>query len=304
MQRSSVRIALFGTAGPLSLGALGVVASQHTVAAVIQPAQVRYGEGQARRVLGGLTRLIGWNRAGSLGALRQRHRFPVWEARSGADPDIASRLRGLQPDIICIAGYPWILPVETLTLAPLGAINVHAALLPRHRGPLPLFWIYYHNDRQTGVTIHRAVAEADAGDILGQSSFPLKRGFPVEHLNRLNGVRGAELLAGVLRDLATGRAAGRPQDEALATQAPRIRPGSSMIDFATWDVERVWHFMAGLFPRFQEPLLTDEGAPFQYRGVRGFVREADRHPSGTVLRGSCGYDLYCHGGRVQLTAGA
>jgi methionyl-tRNA formyltransferase len=228
----------------------------------------------------------------------------VWHARSGADPDIASQLRELRPDLMCIAGYPWILPIDLLTVPPLGTINLHPALLPRHRGLLPLFWIYYRDDRTTGVTVHRATAEADAGGILGQVSFPLERGFPVEELNRLNGRRAAEVLGPVLRNLAVGRAEARPQDDAVATAAPRVRPGTPMVAFESWDVERVWHFLAGLFPRFEEPLTGEDGAPIRYAAVRGYRREAHGRPPGTVGQAAGGYDLYCLGGSVHLAAGA
>jgi methionyl-tRNA formyltransferase len=299
-----LRVAFFGMTGPLSLGALGAIAAEHTVAAVVQPRVRRTEGGGVTRLVGGLARAIGLDRPGSLGALQRAYRFPIWEARSGADPEIADRLHALRPDLICIAGYPWILPPEFLTGPPLGAINLHAALLPRHRGPLPLFWIYYHDDRETGVTAHCATPEADAGPILGQASFPLERGFPVDQLNRLNGGHGADLLRGVLRDLAAGRAAPRPQDEALVTLAPRVRPGTAMVDFHGWDVERVWHFMAGLFPRFREPLTVEDGTPAHYRGVRGYWRESHRHPPGTVLPSAEGWNLYCLGGHIQLAARA
>ena len=300
---SRLRVAVFGMSGPLSVGALEAIAAGHTVAALVQPATGNGARQGARQFIGSIARLAGLSRPGSIGALRREHRFDVWPARVADDPEIAARLNTLQPDLICLAGYPWILPATMLARARLGAINLHAALLPRHRGPLPLFWVYYHDDRETGVTVHRAVAEADAGEILGQASFPLERGFPVEQLNRLNGQRGSELLARVLGDIAGGRSVGLPQDERLVTVAPRIRPGVAMVDFAGWDVERVWHFLAGLFPRFQEPLLTPEGAPVRYRGVRGYLREVHDHRPGTVLRFGGGYDLYCRGGRVHLTGG-
>jgi len=298
-----LRVAFFGMSGQVSVGALAAIASEHTVAAVIQPRARRREGGRVRRLLGGLARTVGLSRPRPLEALRSAHGFPVWEARSGTDPDIAERLHALQPDLICIAGYPWILTPEVLAGPSLGAVNLHAALLPRHRGPLPLFWIYYHDDRETGVTVHRAIAEADAGEILGQVSFSLQRGFPVDQLNSMNGTRGAQLLGVVLRDLAAGRTAPRPQDEALVTRAPMVRPGTAMIDFATWDVERVWHFTAGLFPRFMEPLTLHDGTPIRYGAVRGYLREPHEYQPGTVLRAPGGYDLYCHGGRVQLAAG-
>ena len=301
---SRLRVAFFGMSGPLSLGALGAIAAEHSVAAVVQPAIRRAGAGQVRSFLGGLARTVGLRRPGSLRELQRNYRFPIWAARGGADPEIATRLDDLRPDLVCIAGYPWILSQDLLAGAPLGAINLHPALLPRHRGLLPLFWIYYRDDRETGVTVHRATAEPDAGEILGQAPFALDRGLPVEQLNRRNGEQGAQLLGTVLRDIATGRASGRPQDESLVTHAPGVRPGTAMVDFTAWEVERVWHFLAGLYPRFQEPLVTADGRPVRYRGVRGYLREAHRHPAGSVIRASGGLDLYCNGGRVQLAVGA
>ena len=73
-----------------------------------------------------------------------------------------------------------------------------------------------------------------------------------------------------------------------------------MVDFATWDVERVWHFLAGLLPFFREPLSSSGGTSISYDGVRGYVRESHNQPSGTLVRSGKGYDLYCRGGRVQL----
>ncbi|TFH67016.1 MAG: hypothetical protein E4G90_00525 [Gemmatimonadales bacterium] len=298
-----LRIVFFGTAGPVSLGALREVAAGHTIAAVVQPRPELGSAGRARRLLGGVARALGVRLVPAFEILRRQRRFPAWEARSGRDAGIVARLQALRPDLLCIAGYPWILSAGTLTIAPLGAINVHAALLPRHRGPLPLFWIYYHNDRQTGVTVHRAIVEADAGDILGQVSFPLPRGLPVEELNRINGEYAARALGPVLRDLDAGRAVARPQDETLATLAPRIRPGTPMIEFASWDVERVWHFMAGLYPRFVEPLSLEDGVSVRYRGIHGYERTPHRLAPGTVRRVAGGADLYCLGGRVRLAVG-
>ena len=110
----------------------------------------------------------------------------MWEARAGDDPEIAAHVRTARPDVICIAGYPWLLRGEIIASPPALTLNVHAALLPRHRGPLPLFWIYHQDDRETGVTVHAVTDRADAGDIFDQERFPLPRGFPVEQLNRQN----------------------------------------------------------------------------------------------------------------------
>lgn len=296
-----MRVVFFGVDGVLSLHALTAIGAEHQVVGVVRAmSRARPPAGRARRLLGAAARALGFRRGGTLAGAARSYGAPLWEAQGGDDPVIAAEVRGAQPDVVCIVGYPWLLRGEILTHPPALTLNVHAALLPRHRGPLPLFWIYHHDDRNTGVTVHGVTDQADAGDILGQESFPLPRGFPVERLNRLNAERGARLLVQVLADVAAGRTSPRPQDEALATPAPRIRPGTRMIDFERWEVERVWHFCAGLFPRFVEPLTTDAGVALRYAGVLGYEERETTHSHGSVTPAPHGYDLHCLGGIVRL----
>ena len=83
---------------------------------------------------------------------------------------------------------------------------------------------------------------------------------------------GASLLRSAVEALAGGRAPRVAQDERAATYAPRVRPGTPMVRFDEWDVERVWHFLAGLSPRFREPLIDRAGHPASYQAVIGFER--------------------------------
>jgi len=299
-----VRLVFFGTDGPLSVHALRAIGPDHEVAGVVRATTKPVPHPRAptaRGLFGGVARALGWRRRASLPGLARSLHAPLWETRSGKDPEITARIAAVRPDLICIAGFPWLLGPEVLALPSAGALNAHAALLPRHRGPLPLFWIYYRDDRETGVTVHRVTEQADAGDILEQVTFPLPRGFPVEALNRLNAERGAALLRHTLTAVASGRAVARKQDERLATRAPMVRAGSRMIDFETWEVERVWHFLAGLYPRFMEPLTAEDGTPVGYSGVLGYERGARGAAPGSVTRARHGFDLHCRGGWVRLS---
>jgi hypothetical protein len=69
-----------------------------------------------------------------------------------------------------------------------------------------------------------------------------------------------------------------------------------MVDFAHWGAERVWHFLAGLYPRFREPLANG----VSYRGVRGFQLMPHDRASGHVERASRGWSLFCRDGIVEL----
>lgn len=291
--------------GPLSVHALRAIAPGHEVVGVVRAQRATTDAPRpatARGLVRRFGRALGWRRNATLAGLAQSLHAPLWETRTARDPGITARLTAAKPEIICIAGFPWLLGPEVLAIPPAGALNAHAALLPRHRGPLPLFWIYYHDDRETGVTVHQVDERADAGHILAQSSFRLPRGFPVEELNRLNAVLGATLLREALGDFASGRALAKPQDEARATLAPMVRPGVPMVDFDRWEVERVWHFCAGLHPRFLEPLTLGDGTSAAYRGVLDYQEGTEVEPPGTVTPARHGFDLHCRGGRVRLRA--
>ncbi|MBW3564839.1 MAG: hypothetical protein KY459_08945 [Acidobacteria bacterium] len=194
-------------------------------------------------------------------------------------------------EIVCIAGFPWLLPESALTVP---AINAHPSLLPRHRGPLPFFWIYHEDDRETGVTVHCVTPELDAGDIHARISFPLERGLPVDDLAVRVRAEGARLLVETLDAIARGSAETVPQDPVTVTQAPRVPDRSRTIDWETWPAERVWHFLHGLLPHYRE----DVGAT--YRRVSAFDEESHSKRPGSIDRDRDRFTLYCRDGRVFL----
>ena len=87
---------------------------------------------------------------------------------------VAPLLRGLQPDLTLCWGFPWKLPETALAAARLGSVNLHPALLPRHRGPVPLAWTLREGDASFGVTWHRMDTELDTGAILAQAAVPVE----------------------------------------------------------------------------------------------------------------------------------
>lgn len=287
-----MRVVLFGSGGTMPSEALQALGAEHSVVAVVRP------EGPSLRSrLGGLARSLGLRAADPFLVAARNHNIPVIKAHKGNDPSVALELQRLKPDLICIASFPWLLSEAIFSLPPLGAVNLHSSLLPRHRGPNPLFWTYYHDDRTTGVTAHVVTRTADAGDILGQRSFPLPRGLPLGKLHDETSRRGAELLLEVAAALERGTGPRTPQDPATATKAPRVRPGTRMVDFANWPTERVWHFLGGLYPHFREPL---PGAP--YRAVVGFEICQHQRAPGSVEAVHGGWRLYCLEGYVKLSA--
>lgn len=115
----------------------------------------------------------------------------------GTDVLIASRrdrlaplLAATKPDVLLSFFFPWRIPPEALAVAPLGAVNVHPSLLPRHRGPNPLGWTLRNREPELGMTLHRMDANFDTGPVLVQGSRPVRDEDSAEDV-----VRGALELA-------------------------------------------------------------------------------------------------------------
>ena len=292
-----LRIALFTAATGFGRRALQEVLSAHW--SVVALALFR----QERRGLRALLpRAAGMHSLSPLEHYAREQGIAVIHVTDSNGPAVAERLRSARPDLICVATFPRLIPREITGLAPLGAINVHPSLLPRHRGPLPLFWTYYGDDRTAGVTVHHLSDAFDSGDIILREGFPLPRGYCAATLSDDVARRGATLLRAAAHALVRDDAPRVAQDERAATYAPRIRSGAAMVRFDEWDVERVWHFLASLVPRFREPLTDSEGRVADYCRVTGFERGRSGTP-GTVERVIGGWKLHCRSGVVLLGSG-
>ena len=288
-----MRVTWFGSESTTSVVALRAVAARHSVVAVVCSAPP-----QRWRL-----RLAGWLAPRShrpLATLARDAAIPFYETRVKQDVTVGL-VAATRPDVIAVAGFHWLLPPAVFQLPALGAINLHPSLLPRHRGPWPLFWIYHSDDHETGVTVHRIDAGMDTGPIVLQERFTLPRGYDVTMLNRRNAERGGELLAAALDSMAAGIARLVQQDEARATQASAVPAGTSMIDFATWDVERVWHYLAGLVSRYREPLVDGRGRAIRYRAVTTWTRAPHGERPGSVGRAPGGWTVFARDGVVRLS---
>jgi methionyl-tRNA formyltransferase len=276
---------------------LQAVSQLHTIVALVKPASSQSLWGRSIRNL--LSRSgIGEQAAMAMWARHQG--VPLLEVASRIDPGLVERLKSLASDVICVSGFPWLLRPEILSSARMAAFNVHTSLLPRHRGPNPLLWVYYHNDERTGVTVHLMNQRADAGDILAQQAFDLPRGFLVERLYSKTARIGARLLVQALNDLETGNLKPKVQDESLSTYAPRVPQGVAMVDFREWDVERIWHFMSALCSRRREPLRDTRRKEIRYHSVLGYTVGDCRQEPGTLRSAPFGWNLYCQNGSIQL----
>ena len=169
--------------------------------------------------------------------LAEANRLPVLQPERLRDAAFQDALRALAPDLVVVAAYGKILPRAVLDLPPRGCINVHASLLPRHRGAAPIAWSILAGDAVTGVTIMAMNEEMDAGDILLQRETPIAPddtgGTLGERLARL----GAAAIGEAIDGLQAGTLRPVPQPAAGVTFAPRIEREHCRLDWGRTAIE-------------------------------------------------------------------
>jgi methionyl-tRNA formyltransferase len=99
--------------------------------------------------------------------------IPVYQPLKLRDGTALSDVRALAPELIVVVAYGRILPDDILAVPPLGAINVHASLLPKYRGAAPINWAILNGETETGVSIMYLARELDAGDVICTASTPI-----------------------------------------------------------------------------------------------------------------------------------
>jgi methionyl-tRNA formyltransferase len=152
----------------------------------------------------------------------ERAGLPVRQPESVNDPETIAELADLGADLLVVADFGQILKPEAIAAARLGGINIHASLLPRHRGAAPVQWAVWHGDPESGVTIIRLARALDGGDMLAQARTSIGPRETAGDLEARLARLGAELAALEIDRLAAGTAVGRVQDAAGVTRAPKL----------------------------------------------------------------------------------
>jgi methionyl-tRNA formyltransferase len=176
----------------------------------------------------------------------ERHGIPILQPTRMRDPAFHEALRALAPDLGVVAAYGRLLPRDVFELPAHGCINVHASLLPRHRGAAPIQWAILSGDRETGVSIMRIAEELDAGDVYLQRAIALRADHTGGSLTADLATLGAAALADAIDGMRAGRLHARPQPAEGVTFAPRIERAHARLDW-TQDaiaMERVVRAMA------------------------------------------------------------
>jgi methionyl-tRNA formyltransferase len=169
---------------------------------------------------------------------------PVYQPDNVNLPESLEPLRALRADLAVVAAYGQILSTELLATPRLGAINLHASLLPKYRGAAPVQYAVWKGEQETGITLFQIEPKLDAGPVLGVVRTPIG---PEETSGTLED-RLAELAVPltlkVLDDLAAGRVVPLPQNPGEVTRARKLKKTDGDIPWSKRADEIDWHIRA------------------------------------------------------------
>ncbi|MFZ4682339.1 MAG: methionyl-tRNA formyltransferase [Terrimicrobiaceae bacterium] len=157
--------------------------------------------------------------------------IPVFQPERIRRPDALEVIAGLAPDLIIVVAYGQILPKTLLDLPPRGCLNIHASLLPRHRGASPINAAILAGDHETGLTIMWMDEGLDTGDILLKETTPIGPHETAGALHDRLALLAPEALFKALHLIETGTAPREKQNDALATHAPKLTRKDGEIDW-------------------------------------------------------------------------
>ena len=186
--------------------------------------------------------------------------LPVWQLPSLRQPEEIERLANLRPEVIVVAAFGLLLPQSILDIPPLGCVNIHPSLLPKHRGPSPVAAAILAGDEITGVSIMLLDKGMDTGPLLAQQQVPVSLEDTTGSLTAKLAQLGGQLLMQTLPIWLEGKLTPQPQDNGKATYSKLITKEEGKMDWQRpaielWRKVRAFQPWPGCYTTWQGRLL-------------------------------------------------
>lgn len=156
--------------------------------------------------------------------------LPIYQPEKLSGSPEMEAIMNLGADGIVTAAFGQFLPSKLLASMDF-AVNVHASLLPKHRGGAPIHYALIQGDEEAGVTIMEMVKEMDAGDMISRRSIPITDEDNVGTLFEKLAIVGRDLLLDTLPAYLAGDIQPEAQDPSQVTFSPNIRPEEERLDW-------------------------------------------------------------------------
>lgn len=159
--------------------------------------------------------------------------IPVFQPESWKkDPEALDDLEALKPDLIVVMAYGCLLPKRVAEAASIACVNLHASLLPRHRGASPIQAAIQAGDRESGITVMHIAPELDAGDMIWKEKLVIEPDETGGTLHDKLAELGPTALAAAIPQILGGTAARDQQDDAQATHSGKLSRDNGWIDWS------------------------------------------------------------------------
>lgn len=246
-------------------------------------------------------------RAGPVKQLAETAGVPVYQPQSLRNAEAQQELQALNADLMIVAAYGLILPLEVLDAPRLGCINIHGSLLPRWRGAAPIQRAILAGDEKTGITIMQMAQGLDTGDMLLVHELEITSEDTGSSVHDSLAEMGAASLREALPLIETGSVQPEVQDDALANYASKLDKKEAMIDWTQPAVQLDRQIRA--FNAWPVAQTTTELGTLRVWEAR--VEACSNHsPAGTVLAEDSKQGIQVQTGdgclwlqRVQLAGG-
>ena len=214
-----MRIVFCGTGaiGALALKAL-LTSEKHTVVGVITQPDKPAGRDLKPRM-------------SAIKQIALAQNLPVQQPEKLRSAAALEDLRALAPDLMVVAAYGQILPKSVLETPRLCCLNLHASLLPRHRGASPIHAAILSGDHETGITVMYMDEGLDTGDILLAQNLAIGLDETTGQLHDRLAALAAPCLIEALDLLEAGNAPRIPQENSLATYAAKLKKNDGLLDW-------------------------------------------------------------------------
>jgi methionyl-tRNA formyltransferase len=167
--------------------------------------------------------------------------LPVLQPVKVRRPEALDRIAEFAPDLIVVMAYGQILPKRLLDMPTMASLNLHASILPKHRGAAPIQASILAGDRETGLTVMYMAEGLDTGDILLRESIPVRRRETGGSLHARLATLGPKALGAAIERILSNSAPRIPQDESEATYASKLDRDSGRINWSMdcWYLDRL-----------------------------------------------------------------
>ena len=222
--------------------------------------------------------------------------IPVFQPVKMRDGEALSVLKELSPELIVVAAYGKILPVDILELPPRGCINVHSSLLPKYRGSAPINWVILNGEDETGVTIQFMAEGVDTGDIIATATTPISLEENAQALYYRLADMGAVLVTEVVANMEAGEIHAVPQEHEKASHAPMLSKELSEID---WNrtARQIHDQVRGLYP-WPSAITEIDGVRCKIFKTSLCGETTGKEPGAFVQADKRGMKIACQGGEV------